>query len=339
MPLNPLVLGNLAAENRFQGCCLLRGPDPAPCYSKSLVTNVQRHQATTRTYPEIDKTSASYLDYLTKLTTWRTLYANLETKVDFKQKRLETLQQDLFSVSSQTNTASEEFGKAYDELIKVLDTKIALSTSALNTAKYTNFKTQIQNLGQDDWDEIGFLLEHIANQEPFTLTDIDVAIQQYQIAFDAYTQLYTKERQKSREIVDYDSSTHKVMIDPTIGFTNTNLLDVQRVEDLRVGFAIYDPTSTSTPPATLGTGHVILNMFMTKREVVITAQINDFLGVFTPINPGDILSINTSGLVNIFKYYHPTEFKWITGKNGKIYEKRKICLSISRMGYDARCNR
>ena len=102
------------------------------------------------------------------------------------------------------------------------------------------------------------------------------------------------------------------MINPTITLSNTNLLDVKRVKDFRVAFVIKDPASTSSTQANLATGHIILNMFMSKKGTEIRAVLHDILGTTSGLAVGSKLEVSRSD--SIFKFYHPEEFRWVIGQ-------------------------
>ena len=266
---------------------------------------------------ELDKTSAAYTDYVAKLTAWQTKYNNLETKVSAKETRIETLRTEYQVLETTLDTLQTQYNEVYNDLIEELDNRIVATSSELNRAKFTAFKEQLEKCSIDDeWDEISFLLTHIANPAtpPFNGTSIQPILKKYADTFYAYTKAYLITRAKENDIKLYYSAPSKVMINPSIILSNTNLLDVKRVKDLSVAFAIKDPTSTASPQANLATGHIILNMFMSQKGTEIRAVLHDILGTTSGIAVGSKLEVSRSD--SIFKFYHPEEFRWVIGKNG-----------------------
>ena len=266
---------------------------------------------------ELDKTNAVYTDYVAKLNAWQLKNSNLETKVSAKERRIETLRTEYDALKTTSDDLEAEYNEAYANLLEELDERILATTSDLHRAKFTTFKEQLEKCSIDDeWDEISFLLTHIAKTAtpPFDAASLQPILKKYTDTFYAYTKAYLITEAKNNDINLYNTATSKVMINPIITLSNPNLLDVKRVKDFKVPFAIPDPTSTATPPANLATGHIILNIFMSKKGKEIRAILNEIQGTTSAVAIGSkLLQIPVA---SIFKFYHPEEFRWVIGKNG-----------------------
>jgi len=273
---------------------------------------------------EIDKTSAEYSTYITKLAAWQTKYNTLETKVSAKEARIETFRTEYEVLKEASDDLEAELEKAYDDLIVILDTKIATTTSALNKAKFSEFKSQLQKCGygKDKWDEISFLLTHIAQYPagiaPFDQSGLQPLLKQFGDTFYAYTKAYLIAEAKNNDITAYNTALGKVIIDPNIILSNTNLLDVKRVINESHAFTLASPAVV---------GKVILNMFMSKNGYEIRAVLNDIQGATSSLVVGNQFAVST---VNpVFKFYHPEEFRWIIAKNTNAHNGTDVLTRAS----------
>jgi hypothetical protein len=189
---------------------------------------------------EVDKTSADYLTYVAKLQAWQTKYNNLETKVSAKETRIETLRTEYEALKTISDDLEAEYEEAYDDLLAELDNRIAATKSELNRAKFTAFKEQLEKCSNDEWDEISFLLTHIAipTTPPFDAASLQPILKKYADTFYAFAKAYLITEAKNNDITLYNTAASKVMINPTITLSNTNLLDVKRVKNFKVPFVI-----------------------------------------------------------------------------------------------------
>jgi hypothetical protein len=266
------------------------------------------YDKTTNISTELDKTTAPYTNYKTKLNNWTTLSNALPTKVSAKEQRVEDLLKEFKKLQSTSDSLHAEYDAKYKKFIQALDDSIKKSTSDLTIQKYLLFKEQIEDCIDDDWDKISFLLTHATKDSIFGLVTIDQALKDYTNAFYTYVQAFSLTVAKSNDIALLSTSTSKVMINPNIIYDNNNLLDVNRLQDKTVDFEVQETVSGST--TVVATGKVKLDMFMSKKNKTLYAAFVEATTGADKLVTGAKLKLN-----NVFQFYHPDEFSWIIAQN------------------------